>query len=54
MDFPYWERAELMPLRSRRYSPLWKGENHVVGSLCMVRKIFPYKNMHTCTLRKAM
>jgi len=34
-----------MPPRSWGYPPYWEGESHVVGSLCVVGKIFPYRNM---------
>ena len=44
-DFPYKENMELMPSRDWGYSPFWEGENRVVGSLCVVRKMFPYTNM---------
>ena len=50
-DFPYREKAELMPPRSWGYSPSLESEDCVVGSLCMVRKMFPYKNMHVDYVR---
>ena len=50
-DFPYKEKAELMPPRSWGYSPSLESEDCVVGSLCMVRKMFPYKNMHVDYVR---
>ena len=31
--------------RSWGYSPFWEGENRVVGSLCVMHKMFPYMNM---------
>ena len=31
--------------RSWGYSPFWECENCVVGSLCMMRKMFPYVSM---------
>ena len=31
--------------RSWGYFPLWEGESRVVGSLCVIRKMFPYMNM---------
>ena len=40
-----------MPPRSWGYFPFWEGENHEVGSLCVVRKMFPYKNMHVDHVR---
>ena len=43
--FPYREEVELMSPRSWGYPPYWDGENRVVGSLCMVRKILSYRNM---------
>ena len=43
--FAYREEVELMLPRSWGYPPYWESENHVVGSLCVVHKIFPYSNM---------
>ena len=50
-DFPYREEVELMPPRSWGYPPFWEGESHVVGSLYVVSKIFPYKNMRVDHVR---
>ena len=44
--FPYKEEVELMTPRSLGYLPYQEGKSHGVGSSCMVRKMFPYKNMH--------
>ena len=35
-----------MAPRSWGYLPYWEGESHGVGSLCVVRKVFPYTNVH--------
>ena len=43
--FPYGEKVELMLSRSWGYSPFWESENRVVGSLCVMRKMFPYMNV---------
>ena len=44
--FPYREEVELMPPKSWGFPPYWEGESPVVRSLCVVRKIFPYRNTH--------
>ena len=50
-EFPYREKVELMSSRSWGYSSFQEGENCVVGSLCVVRKMFPYKNMRVDYVR---
>ena len=37
--------VKLMLSRSWGYFPFWEGESHVVGSLCVMHKMFPYMNM---------
>ena len=44
-SFPYKEEVKLMSPRSWGYPPYWEGENHVVMSLCVMHKIFLYRNM---------
>ena len=44
-SFPYREEVELMSSRSWGYPPYWEGENHEIGSLCVMHKIFLYRKM---------
>ena len=40
-----------MPPKSWGYFPSLESEDCVVGSLCVVSKMFPYKNMHVDYVR---